>query len=160
MNNIAGLAIAFKEAMLPEYKDYASQIVKNARALADQLKLSGFRLMGDGTENHLILMDVVNSSPELSVKHGAYLATKLEGAGIVTNKNSIPGDEKPWYPSGIRMGTPAVTTLGMKEREMVQIANWIVEATKHAEDDTRLAEIKSQVAKFMVDYQHPNYFIN
>ncbi|GFN32214.1 serine hydroxymethyltransferase [Paenibacillus xylaniclasticus] len=160
MNNIAGLAIAFKEAMSPEYKEYARQIVKNARALADQLKLSGFKLMGDGTDNHLILMDVVNSSPELSVKHGAYLATKLEEAGIVTNKNSIPGDDKPWYPSGIRMGTPAVTTLGMKEKEMVQIASWIVEATKHAEDSSRLAEIKNQVANFMKDYQHPNYFIH
>lgn len=159
MNNIAGLAIALKEAMTPEYKEYAKQVVANAKALAEQLKNSGFRLMGGGTENHLVLVDVVNSSEELRVKHGAYLASKLEDAGIVTNKNTIPGDEKPWYPSGIRMGTPAVTTLGMKEKEMVQIANWITEATKHAEDDSRLAEIKGQVAKFMENYQHPNYFI-
>jgi glycine hydroxymethyltransferase len=104
-------------------------------------------------------LDVVHSTNNLSVKHGGWLAEKLETAGIVTNKNSIPGDFKPWYPSGIRLGTPAVTTLGMKEKEMLQIGDWIADATRNAENEAKLMEIKLEIESFMKAYQRTDYFI-
>lgn len=152
MNTIAAMAVAFKEAMSDEYKAYAHQVVKNAALLAKHLADAGFRLVSGGTQNHLILMDVVGSANGLSVKNGSFLATKLEAAGIVANKNSIPGDPKPFVPSGVRLGTPAVTTLGMKEPEMKRIAEFIVDATRNADNDAKLAAIKADVAAFMAKF--------
>jgi glycine hydroxymethyltransferase len=158
MNTIAAMAIAFQEAMSGAYKDYAGQIVSNAKALADHLQAEGFRLMGGGTENHLLLLDVIHSENGLTAKDGHWLSLRLERAGIVVNKNSIPGDTRPWYPSGIRLGTPAVTTLGMKEAEMRQIGEWLVRATRGANNDAGLEQIRLEIATWMESYS-PELFV-
>ena len=152
MNTIAALAVALKEALDPSFKTYARQIVANAMALAEDLKQAGFKLIGNGTQNHLILMDVRHSSPEVCVPDASQLAEQLERAHIVANKNAVPGDLKPWIPSGIRLGTPAVTTLGMKEAEMHQIAAFITRATKHWQDDAELDKIGAEVKAFMAPF--------
>jgi glycine hydroxymethyltransferase len=114
MNTIAGMTVAFEEALQPAFSDYARQVVKNARVLADSLRAGGLRVFG--TENHLLLVD-------MGVEKGKEMAVALEEAGIVVNANTIPGEKgSPMRPSGIRIGTPAVTTRGMKETEMKLIA--------------------------------------
>lgn len=160
MNTIAAMAIAFKEVMSVEYKEYAGQVVRNAKALSEVLRDAGFTLMGGRTENHLILMDVVNSTRGLNVKDGHWLAIRLERAGIVVNKNAIPGDTKPWYPSGVRLGTPAVTTLGMREQEMVLVGDWIVRATRAAEDEQELLRIRGEVEQFMLQFRPSHLFVD
>lgn len=118
---ICALGVALKEAQNPKFKKYTAQIVKNAKALAKELKKYNFNLISGGTDNHLILIDLTNKM--ISGKEAQDL---LEKAGIIVNKNSIPYDQrKPFDPSGIRIGTPALTTRGMKEREMKKIASWI-----------------------------------
>jgi len=149
MNTIAAMAIAFKEAMSDDYKQYAGQVVANAKALANILQNEGFKLIGGGTENHLILMDVVNSDNGLGVKDGHWLSIRWEKAGIVANKNAIPGDTRPWYPSGIRLGTPAITTLGMKEQDMVSVGEWIIRATRSVENESELLRIRGEIEEFM-----------
>lgn len=120
-NQTAAIAVALLEASQPEFKRYAKQIVANSRVLADELNKFGFKLVGGTSENHLILIDL--SSKKVN---GALAAYALEVAGIVVNKNAVPNDTMPpFYPSGIRLGTPAITTRGMKEKEMKQIAKWI-----------------------------------
>ncbi len=120
-NQTAAIAVALEEASLPEFKKYGQQIVKNAKTLADELVKFGFDLISGGTDNHLILIDLTNKKV-----NGAVGALALEVAGIVINKNAVPKDSMPpFYPSGIRLGTPAITTRGMKEKEMVKIAAWI-----------------------------------
>lgn len=122
MNNIAGIAVALGEASQPAFKKYAQQVVKNAKILAEELKKYGFNLITGGTDNHLIL---INLRPEKI--NGKEAAVLLEEAGIIVNANSIPNDSAPpLQPSGIRLGTPAVTTRGMKEEEMEKIAFWIM----------------------------------
>ncbi|MBP7842759.1 serine hydroxymethyltransferase [Candidatus Woesebacteria bacterium] len=118
----AGIAIAAAEAQRPEFKKYGQQIVKNAQALAKALQAKGLKLVGDGTENHLILIDLTS----YGVSFGTQAAFAMDVAGMYANRNTIP-DEKgsPFYPSGLRIGTPLVTTRGMKEPEMEQIADWI-----------------------------------
>lgn len=123
MNAVAATGVALEEALKPEFKEYAGQIVKNAKALAEELKKLGFQLVSGGTDNHLILIDVT----PLGLT-GQQASDKLEKEGIIVNKNMIPFDtRKPWDPSGIRLGTPAVTTQGMKEGDMVKIARRIKE---------------------------------
>lgn len=123
-NQTAAIAVALKEAGLPEFKTYAKQIVSNTKALANELLKFDFNLVSGGTDNHLLLVDLTNKKV-----NGALAAYALEVAGIVLNKNAVPNDMMPpFYPSGIRLGTPALTTRGMKEKEMVQIAKWINEA--------------------------------
>jgi glycine hydroxymethyltransferase len=120
-NQTAAIAVALYEAGAPEFKKYAKQIVANAHALSDELINLGFKLTTGGTENHLLVVDLRNKGV-----NGALAAYALEQAGIVTNKNTIPYDTMPpFYPSGIRIGTPAATTRGMKESDMRQIAKWI-----------------------------------
>jgi glycine hydroxymethyltransferase len=120
-NAIAAIAVCLKEASTPEFKEYGAQIVKNAKALASELIKYGFNLVSGGTDNHLILIDLRNKN---IVGKDAQL--RLEKAGITTNKNSIPYDTaSPFNPSGLRIGTPAITTRGMKENEMIKIAEWI-----------------------------------
>lgn len=122
----AAIAVALKEAAKPSFKKYGVQIVKNAKTLADELKKEGFALAGNGTENHLLLMDL---TPFFGPGGGYFAQYALEKAGITLNKNTIPGDKSsPFYPSGVRLGTPALTTRGMKERDMKKIARWIKEA--------------------------------
>jgi glycine hydroxymethyltransferase len=123
MHVIAAKAVAFKEALDPSFKDYAAQIVKNAKALADELQKGGLDIVTGGTDNHLMLVD-------LRPKGGKGNATEkaLDRAGITCNKNGIPFDpEKPMVTSGVRLGTPAGTTRGFKEAEFRQVARWIVE---------------------------------
>ena len=122
-NTTAGIAVALEEAGTPAFKKYGTQIVKNAKALEKQLLKNGFNIVSGGTDNHLILIDLQNKNV-----NGAVAALALEVAGVVLNKNAVPNDPMPpFYPSGIRMGTPALTTRGMKEKDMVKVANWIKE---------------------------------
>ncbi|OGH88728.1 MAG: serine hydroxymethyltransferase [Candidatus Magasanikbacteria bacterium RIFOXYC2_FULL_42_28] len=140
-NNIAAKAIAFKEALEPAYKEYARQIKVNAKVLEKKFNDFGYKLMFGGTDNHLLLIDVTPKG--LSGKE-AQIA--LDKAGITVNKNMIPDDPRsPMDPSGIRLGTPALTTRGFKEAEMELVGNWINEAIENWKDDGKLAEIKNKV---------------
>nr|NGX44013.1 Serine hydroxymethyltransferase [Candidatus Anoxychlamydiales bacterium] len=128
-NVIAAKAVAFKEANTKDFQNYSSQVVKNAKALANQLMENGVKILTDGTENHLIVMDVY-SSFKLT---GRQAETVLRSSGITVNRNSIPEDQNgPWYTSGIRLGTPALTTLGMKENEMKRVADVIYDVLKNS----------------------------
>lgn len=127
MNSIAGKAVAFKEALSPEFKVYGNQIVKNAKVLSDTLIKEGIKIVTNGTDNHLILIDLRN----FGVGLGKQIASALEEAGIVLNANAVPFDPSPpLKPSGIRLGTPMVTTRGMREPEMIQLGKWITAVIK------------------------------
>jgi glycine hydroxymethyltransferase len=122
-NQTAGIAVALLEASKPSFKKYGEQVVKNCKTLAAELKKYDFKLVSGGTDNHLMLIDLTNKEI-----NGAAAALALEIAGIVLNKNAVPNDQNPpFYPSGLRLGTAALTTRGMKEKEMVKIAKWINE---------------------------------
>lgn len=126
------IAVALKEAATPAFTSYGKQIVKNAKALAESLKKEGLHLVGNGTENHLILLDLVNI---FGPGGGIFAQEALGSAGITVNKNTIPKDpSSPFYPSGVRLGTPAITTRGMKEKEMREIGKWIAQAIKEVAD--------------------------
>jgi glycine hydroxymethyltransferase len=128
-NQTAAIAVALKEASTPAFKKYGAQIVKNSQKLAQELTKYGFDLVSGGSENHLLLIDLRNKKV-----NGKIAALALEVAGIVTNMNGVPNDTNPpLWPSGIRLGTPAITTRGMKEKEMVKVAKWINEATAEAQ---------------------------
>ncbi len=142
---IAAKAVAFAEALEPEFKRYAQQIVLNAKALAAELMSLGLRLVSNGTDNHLMLVDVFKSKG-LTGKQAEHA---LELAGIYCNKNTIPFDSRtPWDPSGIRIGTPVLTTRGMKESEMKQVAKFIVKALDNNGNESKLAGIKKEVEGF------------
>ena len=139
-NQTAAIAVALKEASTPEFKKYGQQIVKNSKTLASELTRHGFTLSGGGSENHLILIDLQNLN-----LNGAPVAFALEVAGIVVNKNGVPFDPMPpFYPSGIRLGTPSVTTRGMKEAEMKKIAVWIKEVVDEIKNE-KLPEDKQSL---------------
>jgi len=141
MHVIAAKAVCFKEASQPEFKNYQRQIISNAKALAEVLKEEGFRLVSGGTDNHLVVVDLSNKGIT-----GDRAAAILEEAGIVVNKNSIPFDRRPPFsPSGIRLGTPAVTTRGMKETEMRTIGKWISRILYNPQDRLLRKEIKGKV---------------
>ncbi len=141
MHVIAAKAVAFKEALQPEFKDYARQIVKNAATLAESLKGHGFNLVSGGTDNHLMLLDFTGS--ELT---GKVAEETLEHAGITVNKNAVPFDTRsPFVTSGIRIGTPAATSRGLKEPQMEQIGAWIARALKSVGDEAALAQIRAEV---------------
>jgi len=143
MHIVAAKAVAFAEALRPEFKTYAAQIVANAQVLALGLQQAGFRIISGGTDNHLMLVDVFQKGIL-----GSEAELALGKAGITVNKNSIPYDTNPpLKPSGIRVGTPALTTRGMKEPEMRQIATWIATALDHRNDDAALDRIRSEVAE-------------
>lgn len=149
MHIIAAKAVAFKQALSPEFKEYQHQIVKNAKALAEVLEKGGLRLVSGGTDNHMILVDL-KSSKGLT---GQAVEKALDKAGITVNKNGIPYDtEKPMVTSGIRIGTPAVTTRGMKEKEMEEIGNFILETIENINDDKKLSEIKERVKKLCLRF--------
>jgi glycine hydroxymethyltransferase len=140
---IAGKAVAFFEASQPSFRDYAHQIVTNASALAEALVHEGFRLVSGGTDNHLMVVDLRPFDAELSGKEAQAV---LDIAGITLNKNTIPDDPRsPFVTSGVRIGTPSVTTQGMKEPEMVQIAALIVRALRSRADSAELASVKADV---------------
>lgn len=150
-NVIAAKAVAFKEALEPSFKDYAKQIKKNAKALEAVFRERGYRMMFGGTDNHLLLIDVTPKNATGKIAEAA-----LDKAGITVNKNMIPDDVRsPMDPSGIRLGTPALTTRGMKEEEMKQIAVWIDEAIINHDNDSKLAEIRAEVKE--LSFKFPLY---
>ena len=141
MHIIAAKAICFHEAMQPEFRDYATQVVANAKVLAATLAAEGFRIISGGTDTHLMLVDVFSRGIL-----GSEAEKSMDAAGITVNKNAIPFDvNPPLKPSGIRIGTPALTTRGMKEAEMRQVGRWIAEALLHRTDATVLARIRKEV---------------
>ena len=145
MHTIAAKAVAFGEALQPEFKDYAEQIVKNAKRLAEELQKRGFKLVTGGTSNHLILADV-HSSFGIDGKEAEIAMDKI---GLTLNANAIPDDPLPRFrPSGIRLGTPAVTTRGAKEDDMEKIAEWMRQSIDNRDNDNELAELRKEVVKF------------
>ncbi|EPX57861.1 Serine hydroxymethyltransferase [Cystobacter fuscus DSM 2262] len=148
MHVIAAKAVAFREALSPEFKAYQKQIVANAQALAEALRKGGLRLCSGGTDNHLMLVDL---RPKKLV--GKVAEEVLGKAGITVNKNMIPFDpEKPTVTSGVRIGTPALTTRGMKEAEMATVGALVVEALDNASDEQRLASIRGRIQEFTRSY--------
>jgi glycine hydroxymethyltransferase len=144
MHVVAGKAVAFREALQPAFKAYASQVVKNAQALAEGLKGQGLRLVSGGTDNHLMLVDL-----RAKQVTGKDAEAQLGLAGITVNKNQIPFDpEKPTISSGVRIGTPAITTRGMREPEMAQVAKFIGQALDAKGDVAKLGHVKAQIAEF------------
>jgi glycine hydroxymethyltransferase len=138
---IAAKAVAFKEALTPEFKEYQTQIVRNARALAQAVAETGFRIVSGGTDNHLFMTDVFSKG--ITGKDGQNM---LEAANITVNKNTIPFDQnKPMVASGVRIGTPAVTTRGLREPEMKTIANLIARTLDSKGDSGVVAQVKKEV---------------
>lgn len=145
MHTIAAKAVAFGEALQPEFKDYAEQIVKNAKRLAEELQKRGFKLVTGGTSNHLILADI-HSSFGIDGKEAEIAMDKI---GLTLNANAIPNDPLPRFrPSGIRLGTPAVTTRGAKEDDMEKIAEWMKQSIDNRDNDEALAELRKEVMEF------------
>lgn len=142
---IAAKALMAFEALRPAFKTYQRQIIKNAKKLSEALIARGFQLITGGTDNHLLLLDCKNAQLE-----GMRAQNILEEAGIMANRNSIPGDTSPFYPTGLRLGTPAVTTRGMKEREMEQIADWFERLLIKKEKPARIKkEVEELCLKLM-----------
>jgi glycine hydroxymethyltransferase len=151
MHTIAAKAVCFREALQPAFKAYQKQVVRNAQVLAAYLGRHDMRIVSGGTDNHLMLVDLT-----LLGVTGKDAATALEKAGIIVNKNAIPFDTRsPAVTSGIRIGTPAVTTRGMKDAEMEKLGGWIVEAVKHPADDALLARIKTDVVTLALQFPIP-----
>ena len=150
---IAAKAVAFREALQPEFKTYATQVLKNAKALAAELSDRGFRLVTGGTDNHLILADV-NKSFGLD---GKVVEEVLDRIGLTLNKNSVADDPlPPFRPSGIRLGTPALTTRGLIESDMAQLAEWMKQAVDAREDETRIATLRAEVTAFASKFPLPS----
>ena len=144
---IAGKAVAFGEALQPEFKTYAAQTVANAKALGEAMQAEGFRVISGGTDTHLILVDVFSGGKSGGM-FGSEAEAALGAAGITVNKNGIPFDvNPPMKPSGIRIGTPALTTRGFKEPEMRTVAKWIASALENRTNPAKLTEIRHQVAE-------------
>lgn len=142
----AAIAIALAEASTPEFKQYSKQVVKNAKVLSSELIKNGFKVISGGTDNHLFLVDTV-SSVNMSGKDASDI---LEKVGITVNKNAIPNDtRKPWDPSGIRIGTPAITTRGLKEEDMIVIAQYIKDVLSNSKEEKYLSELKKKVKEFV-----------
>ena len=151
MHQIAGKAVAFGEALEPEFARYQQQVVTNAQRLAEGLQSNGLRIVSGGTDNHLMMVDVRSAAVT-----GKVAEKVLESVHITANKNMIPFDpESPFVTSGVRFGTPAVTSRGMKEAEMDQIADWVAEALFNHEDEDRLAEMREQVIGFCQRFPLP-----
>lgn len=148
-NQTAAIAVALKEADSESFKKYGEQIVKNAVFLAEELKKFGFNVVSGGTENHLILIDLRNKNV-----NGRVAALALEKAGIIVNYNGVPGDiMPPLYASGIRLGTPAITTRGMKEKDMKRIASWMDETIREVEGTNIPADDKEERSRLMKQYK-------
>ncbi len=155
MHTISALAIALGEASSPDFVAYAAQVVANAKRLADKLMGYGFDLVSDGTDNHLILIDLRNKGMV-----GKPLAKAMDRAHLVCNYNSVPGDTAgPFNPSGLRLGTPAITTRGMKEPEMDLIAGWINTIAENLEDDTVISKVGREVEELCGQFLLPESFI-
>jgi glycine hydroxymethyltransferase len=145
MHVIAAKAVAFKEALAPEFEDYTRRIVENAQALAQGLMERGLKLVSDGTDNHLMLVDLRPSHPDLSGKEAEHA---LEAAGITVNKNTVPGETRsPFVTSGLRIGTPALTTRNMGVGEMERIAEWIVRVVDDASNEVLMKSVRAEVSE-------------
>jgi glycine hydroxymethyltransferase len=154
MHIIAAKAVAFHEDLQPEYKTYCQQVVKNAKALAEALMGKGYRLVSGGTDNHLMLVDLRSKSADLS---GAEAALALEKAGIIANMNGVPNDPRPpRQTSGVRLGTPALTTRGLKEADIRIVAEFIDRAMGSKGNEGELAKIKAEVAEFTKKFPMPH----
>jgi glycine hydroxymethyltransferase len=154
MHIIAAKAVAFGEDLRPEFKVYAAQIVANAKALAAALMQRGHRIQSGGTDNHLMLVDLRARSADLT---GVEVANALEKAGIICNYNAILNDPRPpRVTSGIRLGTPALTTRGLKEADMAHVADFIDRAMMSRTDDAKLAGIRAEVAAFAKKFPMPH----
>ncbi|MFH1877322.1 MAG: serine hydroxymethyltransferase [Candidatus Omnitrophota bacterium] len=148
MHVIAGKAVAFLEALRPEFREYQRKVIRNGRKLAEELLARGYRLVSGGTDNHLILVDTASKGLT-----GKEAETCLDKAGITVNKNLIPFDEKsPFVTSGIRVGIPAATTRGMGEKEMARIAGFMDSALKSCSDENKLRAIREEVREFLKDF--------
>jgi len=156
MHVIAAKAVAFGEALNPKFRDYATQILKNAKAMEEVFRKSGVRMLGGGTSNHLILADVFGS---LGIP-GKEAEELLDRVGITLNKNAIADDtRKPMDPSGIRFGTPAITTRGLKEKECARIAQLMLDAMKNKSDEPKLAAIREEIKKLAEKFPIPDSFV-
>lgn len=152
MQMIAAKAVAFGEALKPEFKDYAAQIITNAKTMANAFMENGAKLITNGTDNHLMMIDTITSW-DLT---GQEVETLLDRVGITLNKNMIPDDtRKPMDPSGVRLGTPAITTRGMKEPEMEQLVKFMLTAIAKKDDDTAIAALHEEVKEFCLKYPVP-----
>jgi len=153
MNTILAKAVAFREASKPEFKTYAQNIVANSKKLADELMGRGVKLVTNGTDNHMMLIDVYKSYGI----NGLIAETALEKAGLTANKNVLPDDPLPMFtPSGIRLGTPAMTTRGLGLEQMPDIARWITDAISNHNDEKKLAKIKQEVTELAHQYPLPH----
>jgi glycine hydroxymethyltransferase len=153
MHSIAAKAVAFGEALKPEFKEYAKQIVKNATMLAEELIKRDFQLVTGGTSNHLILADVYKSFGI----DGKVAETAIDAIGLTLNANTVADDPLPPYrPSGIRLGTPALTTRGLREEHMAQIANWMKQAVDNRDNLAKLKALRSEVKKFALTFSLPS----
>jgi glycine hydroxymethyltransferase len=151
-NVIAAMAVAFGEALKPEFKDYAAQVIKNARHLGECLVKEGINLATGGTDTHMLLLDF--RKEEFT---GKDMSDALAKAGIIANFNMVPGDQrKPAVTSGVRMGTGALTTMGMKENDMEQVASWIVRIVRAMPDASAVsAQIRGEVAEYCKQFKVP-----
>jgi glycine hydroxymethyltransferase len=151
MHVVAAKAVAFGEALRPEFKQYAAQVIANAKVLASELMAAGFPIVSGGTDNHLMLVDVTAKGTS-----GKQAEQALDAAGITVNKNMIPFDpRKPLDPSGVRLGTPALTTRGMKEAEMRQVARWITDVLSAPTDNAVLARVRGAVGELSKQFPAP-----
>jgi glycine hydroxymethyltransferase len=154
MHIIAAKAAAFGEALQPDFKVYCGQVIKNAQALAEAFKQRGYRLVTGGTDNHLMLIDLRGKDANLT---GAAVEGWLQAASIIVNKNMVPFDtRKPMETSGIRVGTPALTTRGLKEADMVKVATWFDRAASSAGDAAQLAAIRAEVQEYTKKFPLPH----
>jgi glycine hydroxymethyltransferase len=153
MHNIAGKAVGFEEALQPEFEEYAQQVVDNAKTLAETFEEHGLSVVSGGTDTHLVLVDLRDSHPDLT---GGDAEEALESTGIVLNANTVPGETRSAFnPSGIRAGTPALTTRGFGEDEIREVGELIVKVVDDPEDDDVLADVSDRVQDLCDD--HPLY---
>ena len=146
MHVIAAKAVCFQEALQPAFKEYQTQVVKNAAVLAETLQKNGVRLVSGGTDNHLLLLDFTGTEVT-----GKQMENLLENANITVNKNTVPNETRsPFVTSGIRVGTPAATSRGLKEAEFTKVASWIAKVLR--EGEAAVPEIKKQVEAMMANY--------
>ena len=155
LNEIAAKAVCFKLCMEPEFREYALKVVENAKILADEMMKQGFKLVSDGTDTHLLLVDLKDR--EYS---GNKAAKALIHAGICCNRNMVPGDQRPpMQTSGIRLGSPFMTTLGFKEAEFRQVAVWIRRILADIKNEDEIAKVKSEIAEVCSHFKHPDFLL-
>lgn len=155
LNEIAAKAVCFHQCMQPEFREYAKKVIENARFLGDEMMKLGFKLVSDGTDTHLLLVDLRDRDHS-----GNKAAKALIEAGICTNRNMVPGDPRPpMQTSGIRLGSPFMTTLGFGEDEMRQVGRWIHRVLKDIKDQDEIEKVKSEVCELCASFPHPDYLL-